>query len=43
MVSWKTSLNDQQMRDVTAYVRSLVKKAAPPAKDAKGTTPPKKK
>lgn len=39
MVSWKGTLNDQQIRDVASFIRSLSKKAAP----AKPAPAPKKK
>lgn len=39
MVSWKGTLNDQQIRDVASFIRSLSKKAAP----APATPAPKKK
>jgi len=41
MVSWKGTLNDQQIRDVASFIRTLAKKgaAAPAAK----TPPPQKK
>ncbi len=40
MVAWKGSLKEQELRDVTAYVRAFAKAApaaAAPAKDAKDT------
>ena len=38
MVSWKATLNDQQIRDVATYIRNFSKAA----RDAMGKTPPGK-
>lgn len=45
MVSWKSSLSEQEIRDVAAYVRSLAPKPAAPAEaaPAKGAKPAAKK
>ncbi len=43
MASWKGALNDGQIQDVAAYVRSLSKGAAAPAPAAKDEKKPAKK